>query len=611
MTEAIPSPDTANAGDMDTIAERLIPFAPRENTRENLRAVAARYEESLANLNALFHNRRASCPICRDNGNVIITGNGRNGAKKFKCKNEHDPDELPGRSDEKNRDKIFRFSTYTSHEALKVYQDFLVQALTVLTLCGGTFEGLAKLLSISRHMVELGATALVEHLREHQGEGVIETDEDLVLIVADFSGTRVSRSLSFIMARVAGEVTYQVLPAINWVTAWSFVKNIRRVLRCPDGATVVWVTDGELAWVDPIRKMFPEGVHIRQFHRDNLRGLVYVHFPHGGELYTFRCLWDLVLGEGEPSEHTQAMRRYRVESASKDAIKKRDGPAREARTELYDGVILWKGTVYQARGGRRKRSRETRGGATPSGAMEAGTDGLEGGDACDGRSLSTGSGDDGTPGVDGAVAPDSDAPRRGRGKGAVHEVVFKGTLVEGLGNEAVEYAHGILVRAFGGLYISSNKAEVLFEVKAPLRSHRTVKSGTRMILVVLHTWSALRRRSREEIEAYLRDAISLERLRRLVIKRDRGKRVGRDGQREIERLLSRAMDSGEPVIIAYKDRYGRRTGRIIQPQCFTRNEYTGQTRVQAFCHLREDNRTFLLDRISDAMLDDPTIGIIS
>jgi len=111
--------------DFDVIAGRLTPFAPTGRTRDRLEASAKEYRERMANLENLLGGGRLSCPICESCENVIVTGNGRNGTKKQLCRAYHDP-ELTGRNSTE-----FMFSTYTSYEAYKVYQDFLVEVLTL------------------------------------------------------------------------------------------------------------------------------------------------------------------------------------------------------------------------------------------------------------------------------------------------------------------------------------------------------------------------------------------------------------------------------------------------------------------------------------------------
>jgi len=280
--------------DLGLVTERLIPFAPRMVTREKMWELYEEYKERVSNLDDLKNGERLACPIHGDDEEVIITGNGKNGAKKYMCKKDHDP-EVTGRNT-----TDFRFSTFTSHEAYKVYQDFLTDALTLLTTCEGTFEGVAKYLNISTHMVELTEQMLLDYLDDSGGKS-IRTEDDMVVIYADFSGTRISKNSGMIMSKVGEEVAYKVCPVMNYLTAWNFVKSLRERLEVEDDATIVFVTDGEKAWLDPIQSFFPDAVHVRQFHSENSRGLVYVHLRHDGEPYTVRFPWDVVLEEGEPT----------------------------------------------------------------------------------------------------------------------------------------------------------------------------------------------------------------------------------------------------------------------------------------------------------------------
>ncbi len=158
--------------DLGVVTERLIPFAPREKTRKKLWELHEEYKAKVSRLDDLFDGERLSCPWHRDNDEVIITGNGKRGTKKFNCEKWHDP-ELTGRDTTE-----FGFSTFTSHEAYKVYQDFLTEALTLMTTCEGTLEGIAKYLNISKHMVELGEHALLDYLGD-SGKDMIEVDGDL------------------------------------------------------------------------------------------------------------------------------------------------------------------------------------------------------------------------------------------------------------------------------------------------------------------------------------------------------------------------------------------------------------------------------------------------
>ena len=107
------------------------------------------------------------------------------------------------------KDNRFRFSTYTSYEALKVYQDFLVEALALLTFCEGTYDGVAKYLNVSKHMVEFSTAVLLDYLGKEGRREVIVTEDDLAVIYADFSTSRISRAASVIMSKVNRSIAYQ------------------------------------------------------------------------------------------------------------------------------------------------------------------------------------------------------------------------------------------------------------------------------------------------------------------------------------------------------------------------------------------------------------------
>jgi hypothetical protein len=572
--------------DFDVVAERLVPYAVRGETREKLNQLTEEFRQKLLNLESLTNGGRLGCPICMSAEHVVITGNGRGGAKKFECRAWHDP-AMIGRDDHR-----FRFSTYTSHEALKVYEDFLVEALTLLTFCDGTYEGVAKYLNVSRHMVEFSTAVLLDYLGKEGKRESIPTEGNMVVVYADFSTTRVSRAANVVMSRVGDSIAYQVCCSVNYMSAWNFVRALKERLVLKPGATVVWVTDGESAWVDPIRAFFPEAVHIRQFHSESSLGLVYVHLPFGGKLYTVRCIWNAVLEKGEAGEKVLKMRKRRkLESGKKSSDK----------TELFDGVILWEGAVYEPRGMRRKRDATVSGatsqvedhivdahaGNGPSRAPEAEMRGFE----TLGKARHHGDGD---------IAPRTDGAKR----------VFKGSLEDAVRIPVVKHAYSILVRVFGGLYITSNAVECLFSVKSALRYHRTVKNGNALILVLLYLKTRLRKKSRTEIKSFFRrDVVTLERIRRVAV----GTSVGQtwDKKERAKRVVLDAYRESRPLVIHYRSAKGRRTSRMIEPLEIEKDPYTGMLKVRAYCYLRNAKRTFLLDRIADAIPMNTDLSIVA
>ena len=603
--------------DLATAAERLVPFSPRGRTRKRLEALAGEYDQRLSRLHDLLNGDRLSCPICESCDNVIITGNGRDGAKKFLCRAHHDLGST-------GRDSAwFRFSTYTSLEALKVYQDFLVEALTLLTTCEGTYQGIAKYLNISRHMVELSVQTLLDYLGD-SGDESIRVDDDLAVIYADFSGTRVSRSASVIMSRIGGSIAYQVCCTMNYMTAWNFVRGLKKRLEVGEDATLVFVTDGEAAWIDPIRSFFPDAVHVRQFHSKNCKGLIYVHLPYPGNqghqgyqgnTYTVRLRWDAVLGEGEANREAVRMRRRRKLERSVNAESRGD------RTELSDEIIVWEGIAKYPRGTRSKEGKGEE--ATVAGAIDEmdeenqgnpGNQGQEPGEERgekgfedlyhDSERFEEGSeegvGEDKSRGSRGSrsIASGSDGAKR----------IFRGKLEDGLRIPVVRSAFTILAALFGGLYISSNIAESLFNIKPALRSHRTVKSGDAFVQLLIFLRTRVKGWSRERIKSFFRDEVAmLDRLRTVTVRR-KGLPGDRVDPREV---VLDAYRNGDPVTICYRDRNRRRTSRMIEPLQVEIDQYTGMKRIKSYCYLRGEERTFLLDRVVAAIPADTDLSIIS
>ncbi|MFQ5888204.1 MAG: WYL domain-containing protein, partial [Candidatus Hydrothermarchaeales archaeon] len=94
---------------------------------------------------------------------------------------------------------------------------------------------------------------------------------------------------------------------------------------------------------------------------------------------------------------------------------------------------------------------------------------------------------------------------------------------------------------------------------------------------------------------------TMDRLRTMVVQRDGRVKEKREKEEEIERMVSKANDEGTPIVIRYRDGRGKRTSRMIDPLEITKDSYTGGYRIKAHCYLRDDERTFLLDRIVDAI----------
>ncbi|KXA96402.1 hypothetical protein AKJ37_05315 [candidate division MSBL1 archaeon SCGC-AAA259I09] len=578
--------------DFDVLAERLTPFAPREETRKKMRELRDEYRTKVSKLDGLLEGERLCCPYHTDNDEVVITGNGKKGTKKFECRKYHDP-ELTGRDTEE-----FRFSTYTSYEAYEVYQDFLVEALTLLTTCEGSYEGVAKYLNVSKHMVELSEQTLLDYLGDN-GKGSIEVDGNIVVVYADFSGTQISKNSGIIMSKVGDEVAYQVCPVMNYLTAWNFVKGLEEKLETNDDVTMVFVTDGGKAWLDPIQSLFPDAVHVRQFHSKNSRGLVYVHLRHDGKPYTVRLPWDVVLEKGEPTEDAQRMRKRR---------KLEQDPSRsgEKLTELTDDIIVWEGIAKYPRGRRKKNEKEE--GVT----VPEATDGEEKPDEPEDLQEEKDSEDsqDDSEKFEDTSEEDADTEeRRVIASGTdTPKQVFKGKLEEAMEIPPVQRAFSILKKVFGGHYITSNTAEALFNVKPPLKAHRPMKNGKAFAQMLLFLRTKIRKKNRNDIKSFFKNEIvTLERLRKVSVKQKGPRHNGVDP----EEVVLKAYRNDDPVTIIYKDRNGTRTSRMIEPLEIKTDPYSGVRRIKSYCHLRHAERTFLLERVTDAIPTDTELSIIS
>ena len=269
------------------------------------------------------------------------------------------------------------------------------------------------------------------------------------------------------MSKVGDQTAYQITCKMNYLTAWNFIKALKEKLVAQPDATIIFVTDGEKSFVDPIRSFFPDAVHIRQFHSENSRGIVYVHFPYNDKIYTLRCLWDIVVEMGTVNHRALRMRKWRKLNEKKKEVEKTS-----EKTKLFDGVIIWENIVYEPRGVRRKISKN----ATVSGAMMKkeekqnhrvkqrnetlnSTDILaladsksEAGNCTETKNLKY-------------IAPVTARPKR----------IFEDSVEKAMQNPIATYVITILTAVFGGLYITSNAVESLFNVKPALKYHRTVK----------------------------------------------------------------------------------------------------------------------------------------
>ncbi|KXA89065.1 hypothetical protein AKJ61_03670, partial [candidate division MSBL1 archaeon SCGC-AAA259B11] len=157
-------------------------------------------------------------------------------------------------------------------------------------------------------------------------------------------------------------------------------------------------------------------------------------------------------------------------------------------------------------------------------------------------------------------------------------------------------------------YITSNTAESLFNVKPPLKAHRTMKNGDGFAQMLLFLRSKLRKKTRDEIKSFFRNkVVTYERLLKVSVSQLGPPPPGN----QPEEVVLDAYRNNDPVTIIYKDRKGTKTSRMIKPLKIETDPYSGIRRIKSYCHLRHAERTFLLERIVDAIPADTELSVIS
>ncbi|KXB01807.1 hypothetical protein AKJ41_00060 [candidate division MSBL1 archaeon SCGC-AAA259O05] len=158
---------------------------------------------------------------------------------------------------------------------------------------------------------------------------------------------------------------------------------------------------------------------------------------------------------------------------------------------------------------------------------------------------------------------------------------------------------------FGGLHITTNVVENVFNVKSKLEEHRTMKFGERILVCLLYGHLELNDMSKEELSKFLKDeVITRDFIRNKTL---HGSGLQKDKPEEPPPIdtIKKAVKTGQQLAIHYCDRNRNHTSRVITPEKIEKNSYDGTTRIKAHCHLRDAHRTFRLDRIRDLSIFNP------
>lgn len=487
-----------------------------------------------------------SCHTCKSNEYVRYTGT-NNGMKKFVCNNP-------------NHEKSVWFSTSTSHEAIKIYQDTMVENICQLTKTNSCINGIQEINETSKYFVEFALECLHQFV-DKESPQKISLDGDIITVFFDVSGSGLARNKALILAKVKDKVIFNVITTSNHLSAHQLLASIKNKIQISNKTKLVFVTDGEICFVDSIKQFFPDAIHIRQFHNKSCKGIIYIHLKYRKEVYTVRCLWDIVLNEGTPSKNVL---QKRIQRAKKKIIRKEYETIMKY-SKLNTDIMVWKGTVYEPRGARRKLGVKIK---------------LKSQDIKKKNEFYTST---------------NDAPK----------LIFKGKVEEAMEMPIFRYCFKILKKIFGGLYITSNVVENVFNIKSKLKAHRAMKFGKRLLVCVMYGNTILKEMKKYELKNFLKENVITYDFIMQNVLYSSGLQKNKPKEKSFLDLIKEGIKTDKNLIIHYCDSNHKHTSRIITPKKIITNDYNKLTHVESFCHKRNAKRSFNLDRIRDAVIFNP------
>ena len=615
---------------------RSIPYAPRRQFRNGMENVLEHHSEMVVAYRPLVEQQRfdggyLSCPLCQTNEYVKSGGTQKDGTRKFRCCNDHSGNTtISGEHFVLDMHKNWKgnFSTFTSFEAYHLYKSLLVETIVLFIKTNSTELGLSSYLGISKDFVGMALSLALHVLQDEDIELKIDGEEDFVLTFFDYSGCVLSRRLSLVLAKVNGQLIWMIVCGSNRLTIWNFLKTIKEsvekaceIKEKDQEITYIFITDGEVSFVEPIGSLFPRSIHVRQFHKKELRGLVYTHFPNRMKItgeetaqdlnkrYTMSCPWNLVLEEGEPNSRTLAQRKRR----------RREGKVtNEKETDHHDWAIkIWPYVKYTHRfpacpkkdvsSQCHKLSEITIDDdedlkpleekvTTPLQISDTDLARVKVDEKCDTEAKQEKT-------TDKAVNekfPEKSTyghalTKKGKRKRKPppQPLVFE-SITEVKKSSTFLHIFNLLTLVFGGLYIQSNNVENGFNVKVALKPHRVMKTGSNLLRLILHCQLQFKSKSTAELRKYFSDRIAPEMIMNWIPPHNGEVSEAKRKKNEIAHLISEAHKTQQILAITYRDKYKRLTRRGILVKEYD-DEYVG-----AHCFLRSEHRTFRIDRISYA-----------
>ncbi len=487
-----------------------------------------------------------SCPECKSNESVTYTGTNK-GTRKFVCRN-------------KLHENAIWFSTSTSYEAMEVYRTALAENLCLLAQTNSTVKGITGYNECSKHFVEYALEGMREFINMSNPFNInINPNADFLAIFLDISGSGLAKNKAIILARIEEKILFEIITTSNYLSSHEILSQIKSRIKVSDKTKIVFITDGEKCFVDSIKHFFPHAIHVRQFHAKSCKGIVYIHLHYFGKDYTIRCAWDAVLEEGKASKKTQKMREFKA----KQRLEEKERIGKIEYSELSKEVIVWEGIVYVPRGIRRKIRNKAKNKSILLLKSKKNT------------------------------SP-SDMP-----------VVFKGEIKDAKSIPVFAYCFEVLKKIFGGLYITSNFVETIFNFKSMFYPHRTIKFGERLMLCILYNRFILKEKSKKELMSFFKEKVITYDFVMKKVLYGSGLQKNKPEKPDFLKIIQNAIILGKKLIIHYCDANKKHTSRIITPLVINFSEYDNTTFIESFCHLRNDKRVFYLERMRDVAIYDP------
>lgn len=515
-----------------------------------------------------------SCPECKSNKNAKCMGS-NNGIRKLACF---------------GHDKVVNYSTTTSYEAIEIYRDLIIENLCVFACTNSTVGGIMNYNNSSKYFIELAEEALYDYIMQNNidKEVTFNEKEEIATIFLDLSGSGLARNKAIILARYGKNYIFKIVTTSNHLSSYELISTIKEKFEFSENSDLVFVTDGEGCFIDPIRDFFPDSYHIRQFHKDTCRGIIYMHFNHDESDYTLRCLWNTVLNDKKAPESVIKQR----ELKAKKKLDKKERKNKVEYTKLDPDVVLWDKLVRNPRGVRRviKETNEEK--DDPSIVSEQKDTQNE--FKIDENTSELGQ-------------KENESKKKNTSPYDRAKEIFRGSAEDAKNHEIMKNCFFILISIFGGCYITSNAVETVFNLKSRLKAHRVVKTGKRLIVCVIYVYLYLRNKSKKWLRDFFGSkVITYDFIRNNVLY---GSDVQKNNVREKKSsfldTINTAIEKDLRLVIRYRDRLKRYSTRLITPKEVVTNNYNNISLLKSYCHKRNEERTFCVERMKHVAIYDP------